>query len=107
MKIKVIESMLGKAIGIHTDERLMGRTYKIDEIASMVPISPESGRSLGGAAVGAVAGGLLLGPLAAVAGGLLGAGKSTVAVQVNLKNKKTFVGEMTTKDLIKCASALG
>ena len=108
MKIlRVSETFWGSAVGIQTDEGFAGKIYDFKDIASMVPISPESGRSTGGAAAGVVTGALLLGPLGAVAGGLIGAGKNTVAVQVTMKNGRSFVAEISTKNLVKCAAALG
>jgi hypothetical protein len=102
----VSTSIFGKPKAIRTNEGFFGKTYDIKDIVSMIPISTESGRSMGGAVTGAVVGGLILGPVAAIAGGLLGAGKSSVAVQVTLRSNRKFMAEINTKDLVKCASSL-
>jgi hypothetical protein len=104
--ISVQESMFGKAQAIVTDEGVFGKKYKVKDIKSVIPISAESGRSMPGAAGGVVAGGLLLGPIGMIAGGLLGSGKSTVAVQVTLHNGRVFNAEIPTKKLVTLASSV-
>lgn len=107
MKItSVSTSILGKPKAINTDEGMFGKRYETRDIVSILPISSESGRSMSGAATGAVIGGLMLGPVAAIAGGLLGAGKNTVAVQVTLSSGRIFMAEINTKDFVMVASSL-
>lgn len=107
MKITSVgTSIFGKPKEIRTDEGFFGKTYQIRDIISIIPISTESGRSVSGALTGAIVGGLILGPIAAIAGGLIGSGKSSVAVQVTLRSNRIFMAEISTKDLVKCASSL-
>ncbi len=81
-------------------------TLNINEIKSLEVIGKESGRSVGGAAVGAVVGGLLTGGVGIVLGGAIGAGKNEVPILIHLKDGDKRYIKLKTKHLGKIEALL-
>lgn len=72
-------------------------TVTCAHVASVENVAQETSKSFGGAVGKGIVGGLLLGPLGAVAGVLSGGNKSRVAFRCVLKDGRQFVGT-TTQD---------
>lgn len=108
MSLKVAgikETMFSNRVKSFYLNRILKSSYNIEDLKAIEAISPESGRSAGGAATGVVAGAVLLGPIGAVAGGLLGMGARTIAVKYHLKDGESFVAETKSKHLVKIIEA--
>ncbi|MES3006151.1 MAG: hypothetical protein V4751_00095 [Pseudomonadota bacterium] len=96
------EKLIG--ITIRSPQRDMfsgNETIEIQDIESIEVIGRESGRSVGGAALGAVIGGALTGGVGLLLGGALGAGRNEVPIFLHLKNGDKRYIKIQTKHLGK------
>jgi hypothetical protein len=62
------------------------------EIIALEIINQETGKSFGGAAAAAIAGGLLLGGIGALAGGLAGGNRNAVTFKLGLRDGRALLG---------------
>ena len=62
------------------------------EIVSLEAVGHESGKSFGGAAAAALAGGLLLGGIGVLAGGLAGGNRDAVTFKLGLRDGRALMG---------------
>jgi hypothetical protein len=113
IEIKTVKPLFRKeqlvGITLRSPKRKMFRgdeTLKIKEIKGIEIIGQESGRSIAGAAVGAVVGGLLTGGIGLVLGGALGAGKNEVPMFLHLRNGDKRYIKIKTKHVGKIEALL-